>query len=75
MSFMIDMSRSNLCFALCLLKRGVQARTYDSDSWITQLQINFIALYKMTLYRQNHIIFNNAHINFSQRLKKNISNL
>jgi hypothetical protein len=27
--FAIDMSRSNLCFKLCLLERGVQVTTYD----------------------------------------------
>jgi hypothetical protein len=29
MSFAVDMSRSNLCFALCLLERVVQVTTYD----------------------------------------------
>jgi hypothetical protein len=33
--------RSNLCFKLCLLERGHTI----SDSWITRLQINLIALY------------------------------
>jgi hypothetical protein len=27
--FAIDMSKSNLCFKLCLLERGVQVTTYD----------------------------------------------
>jgi hypothetical protein len=27
--FAIDMSRSNLCFKLCLLEREVQVTTYD----------------------------------------------
>jgi hypothetical protein len=31
MSFTIDMSRSNLCFKLCLLERGVQVTTYDFE--------------------------------------------
>jgi hypothetical protein len=27
--FAIDISRSNLCFKLCLLERGFQVTTYD----------------------------------------------
>jgi hypothetical protein len=27
----IDMSKSNLCFKLCLLERGVQVTTYDFE--------------------------------------------
>jgi hypothetical protein len=42
--FSIDMPRSNLCFKLCFL---FNKRYTISDSWITRLQINLIARYKL----------------------------
>jgi hypothetical protein len=54
LSFAIDMLRSNLCFTLCLLERGVQVTTYDFE--FMDNSIDLIALYLILLKQIKEVI-------------------
>jgi hypothetical protein len=57
--FAIDMSRSNLCFMLCLLERGVQVTTYDFGFMDNSITNQFVR----SLYAKHKVTFAELFIN------------